>query len=104
MMQLPLSSAYSKVAEASNAHDAKLAKQKQRLDPKQHEPLFTNITKDFRGTLDYILYTSNSLMPTAVLELPSEVEVVAPNEQMPNAQYSSDHLALMSEFQYIRPK
>jgi hypothetical protein len=29
---------------------------------------------------------------------------VAPNEQMPNAQYSSDHLALMSEFQYIRPK
>ncbi|GAX83499.1 hypothetical protein CEUSTIGMA_g10924.t1 [Chlamydomonas eustigma] len=102
--KLPLSSAYSKMAEASNAHDAKLAKQKQRLDPKLHEPLFTNLTKDFRGTLDYILYTSNSLMPTAVLELPSEVEVAAPNEQMPNAQYSSDHLALMTEFQYARPK
>ena len=88
--------------EASNAHDAKLAKQKQRLDPKLHEPAFTNLTKDFKGTLDYILYTSSSLVPTAVLELPAEVEVVAPNEHMPNAQYSSDHLALLSEFQYVR--
>ena len=59
--------------------------------------------QDFRGTLDYILFTSNSLVPTAVLELPSDSEVVAPNEQMPNGQYSSDHLALLSEFQYIRP-
>ena len=31
--------------DASNAHDAKLAKQKQRLDPKLHEPVFTNLTK-----------------------------------------------------------
>ena len=33
-LQLPLSSAYSSMADANNAHDAKLAKQKQRLDPK----------------------------------------------------------------------
>ncbi len=88
--------------EASNAHDAKLVKQKQRLDPKLHEPLFTNSTKDFRGTLDYILYTNNSLVPTAVLELPSETDVAGPNEQMPNAQYSSDHLALLAEFTILR--
>jgi CCR4-NOT transcription complex subunit 6 len=101
--QLPLTSAYSTVWEASNAHDAKLAKQKQRLDAKLHEPAFTNLTKDFKGTLDYIWYTSNSLLPTAVLELPSEAEVVVgPNEFMPNATYSSDHIALMSEFQYVR--
>lgn len=99
---LPLTSAYSTIWDASNAHDAKLAKQKQRLDPKLHEPNFTNITRDFRGTLDYILYTNNSLVPTAVLELPADADVVAANEQMPNAQYSSDHLALLSEFQYIR--
>lgn len=44
-----------------------LQKQKQRLDARHHEPLFTNITKDFKGTLDYVLYTQSSLQPTAVL-------------------------------------
>lgn len=99
---LPLTSAYSTVWDASNAHDGKLAKQKQRLDSKLHEPHFTNVSKDFRGTLDYILFTNNSLVPTAVLELPAESEVVSGNEHMPNAQYSSDHLALLAEFQYVR--
>jgi CCR4-NOT transcription complex subunit 6 len=56
------------------------------------------MTRDFKGTLDYILYTNNSLVPTAVLELPADSEVVTGNEHMPNAQYSSDHLALLSEF------
>lgn len=68
--QLPLSSAYSAMADAPLSHDTKLAKQRARLDSRHHEPLFTNVTKDFRGTLDYILYTNTSLRPTAVLELP----------------------------------
>eukprot|EP00195_Chlamydomonas_chlamydogama_P016392 CAMPEP_0202900342 /NCGR_PEP_ID=MMETSP1392-20130828/11166_1 /ASSEMBLY_ACC=CAM_ASM_000868 /TAXON_ID=225041 /ORGANISM="Chlamydomonas chlamydogama, Strain SAG 11-48b" /LENGTH=568 /DNA_ID=CAMNT_0049586715 /DNA_START=168 /DNA_END=1874 /DNA_ORIENTATION=- len=99
---LPLLSAYARMWEANSAHDGRLAKQKQRLDQKHHEPGFTNITKDFKGTLDYILYTNNSLQPTAVLELPVEAEVQSrPDEQLPNAQYSSDHLALLSEFMYL---
>lgn len=36
---------------------------------------FTNVTRDFKGTLDYILYTSDSLAPAALLELPDEGEV-----------------------------
>ena len=91
------------MADANNSVDHRLAKQKQRLDPRNHEPLFTNVTKDFKGTLDYILYTNNSLQPTAVLELPIESEVLSrPDEQLPNAQFSSDHLALLAEFSYIR--
>ena len=43
-MQLPLSSAYSSVADANNAHDAKLAKQKQRLDPKVIGPSSLHLT------------------------------------------------------------
>ena len=73
---------------------------------KLHEPLFTNIGKGFKGTLDYILYTNTSLVPTAVLELPSETEVLmhgGQGEVMPNAQFSSDHIALLSEFQ-INPR
>ena len=54
-----------------------------------------------RGTLDYILYTTDSLQPTAVLELPCLEDILThPNEQLPNAQYSSDHIAMLAEFQY----
>ena len=35
---------------------------------------FTNLSKDFRGTLDYILFTTDSLVPAAALELPDESE------------------------------
>ena len=34
---------------------------------------FTNVSKDFKGTLDYILFTTDSLAPCALLELPEEV-------------------------------
>ena len=37
-----------------------------------HAVQFTNLSKDFKGTLDYILYTSDSLVPCAVLDLPEE--------------------------------
>lgn len=53
-----------------------------------------------RGTLDYIFYTTPSLQPTAILELPTDAEVQSrPDEPLPNAQYSSDHLCIMAEFQ-----
>ncbi|KAF5836569.1 phosphatase family [Dunaliella salina] len=103
MHSLPLHSAYASMHDANGSVDSRLQKQKQRLDPIMHEPLFTNATRDFKGTLDYILYTSNSLQPTAVLELPADPDVFSkPDEQLPNAQYSSDHVALLTEFQYIR--
>ena len=31
--------------------------QRRRMDPTTNEPLFTNCTRDFIGTLDYIFYT-----------------------------------------------
>jgi hypothetical protein len=46
--------------------------------PPSHVPpaprRFTNITRDFRGTLDYVLYTTDSLVPAAALELPDDSE------------------------------
>lgn len=32
-------------------------KQRRRMDQNSGEPLFTNCTRDFLGTLDYIFYT-----------------------------------------------
>ena len=34
--------------------------QKRRVDPATNEPLFTNCTRDFIGTLDYIFYSGMS--------------------------------------------
>jgi mRNA deadenylase 3'-5' endonuclease subunit Ccr4 len=58
--------------------------------------------RDYKGTLDYILYTRDSLQPRALLELPSEAEVGArPGEGLPNANWSSDHISLMCEFSVV---
>ena len=34
-----------------------MEQQRRRMDPTTNEPLFTNCTRDFIGTLDYIFYT-----------------------------------------------
>lgn len=39
-----------------------LDQQRRRLDPSTNEPLFTNCTRDFIGTLDYIFYTGEFLL------------------------------------------
>nr|CAB3496975.1 unnamed protein product [Digitaria exilis] len=54
--QLPLVSAYSSFARmAGVGYD--LDHQRRRMDPTTNEPLFTNCTRDFTGTIDYIFYT-----------------------------------------------
>ena len=64
---------------------------------------FTNMGQGFQGTLDYVLYTTNSLVPTATLELPDEADVKSSRSArsgLPNETWSSDHIALLAEFQY----
>ena len=62
---------------------------------------WTNVSKDFKGTLDYIFYTHESLVPIALLELPEDSTVQkTKNSGLPNEHWSSDHIALMAEFAY----
>lgn len=101
--RLPLASAYATVASASDVDHA-AQRQRRRLDPMTGEPMFTNITRDFKGTLDYVLYSRDSLVPSAALELPDESEVRSRGiPGLPNDLWSSDHVALMVEFQYRAP-
>lgn len=98
--QLPLASAYAAVAAAPD-DDHAAQRQRRRLDPATGEPRFTNLTRDFKGTLDYVLYTTDSLVPSAALELPDESETrTRTNAGLPNDHWSSDHVALMVEFSY----
>ncbi|KAB1222420.1 hypothetical protein CJ030_MR2G028748 [Morella rubra] len=93
--QLPLVSAYSSFARMGVGLG--LEQQRRRLDSTTNEPLFTNCTRDFIGTLDYIFYTADSLTVEALLELLDE-ESLRKDTALPSPEWSSDHIALLAEF------
>lgn len=93
--QLPLVSAYSSFARPGLG--LTLEQQRRRLDPSTNEPLFTNCTRDFIGTLDYIFYTADSLTVESLLELLDE-ESLRKDTALPSPEWSSDHIALLAEF------
>merc|ERR1711977_318162 len=78
-------------------------KQKKCICEETCEPRFTNYTVDFQGAIDYIFYTGDSLVTSAVLELPDENDIFRRNiSALPNAEWSSDHVALMAEFRFFK--
>ncbi|CAD6202260.1 unnamed protein product [Miscanthus lutarioriparius] len=94
--QLPLVSAYSSfVSMAGVGYD--LDHQRRRMDPATNEPLFTNCTRDFTGTIDYIFYTADSLTVESLLELLDE-DSLRKDTALPSPEWSSDHIALLAEF------
>lgn len=114
-------SAYSSFARMGGSLTAE--QQRRRMDPSSNEPLFTNCTRDFIGTLDYIFYTGSSPMPAnlqlslllrsvtfylymvsadtltveSLLELLDE-ESLRKDTALPSPEWSSDHIALLAEF------
>ena len=58
------------------------------------EPQFTNYTKLFKGTLDYVWFTPGRLKILAVTDLPSEADISEHGEALPSVCYPSDHLML----------
>ncbi|XP_047316119.1 LOW QUALITY PROTEIN: carbon catabolite repressor protein 4 homolog 2-like [Impatiens glandulifera] len=87
--QLPLVSAYSSLARMGIGVG--------RMDSNTNEPLFTNCTRDFIGTHDYIFYSADSLMVESLLELLDE-DSLKKNTALPSPEWSSDHVALLAEF------
>ncbi|KAG2549144.1 carbon catabolite repressor protein 4 homolog 1-like isoform X2 [Panicum virgatum] len=94
--QLPLVSAYSSFARMVGVGYG-LEHQRRRMDPATNEPLFTNCTRDFIGTVDYIFYTADSLTVESLLELLDE-ESLRKDTALPSPEWSSDHIALLAEF------
>ncbi|GAB4843747.1 Carbon catabolite repressor protein 4 1 [Ancistrocladus abbreviatus] len=92
--QLPLVSAYSSFVRGIGPA---LEHQRRRMDPATNEPLFTNCTKDFIGTHDYVFYTADSLTVESLLELLDE-NSLRKDTALPSPEWSSDHIALLAEF------
>ncbi|GFZ20919.1 DNAse I-like superfamily protein [Actinidia rufa] len=93
--QLPLVSAYSTFARM--AVGLGLEQHRRRMDPTTNEPLFTNCTRDFIGTLDYIFYSADTLTVESLLELLDE-DSLRKDTALPSPEWSSDHVALLAEF------
>ncbi|KAK1266794.1 hypothetical protein QJS04_geneDACA014593 [Acorus gramineus] len=92
--QLPLVSAYSSFVRMA------LDQHRRKMDPTTNEPLFTNCTRDFIGTLDYIFYTADSLMVDSLLELLDE-DSLRKDTALPSPEWSSDHIALLAGFRCV---
>ncbi|XP_052176843.1 carbon catabolite repressor protein 4 homolog 1-like isoform X2 [Diospyros lotus] len=93
--QLPLVSAYSSFARLGVGLG--LEQHRRRIDPTTNEPLFTNCTRDFIGTHDYIFYSADSLTVESLLELLDE-DSLRKDTALPSPEWSSDHIALLAEF------
>ena len=56
------------------------------------EPVFTNFTATFKGTLDYIWYTPGRLKVLAVNDIPDPLDIFEQcGDGLPSACYPSDH-------------
>eukprot|EP01006_Ploeotia_vitrea_P039285 TRINITY_DN66328_c10_g6_i1.p1 TRINITY_DN66328_c10_g6~~TRINITY_DN66328_c10_g6_i1.p1 ORF type:complete len:767 (+),score=333.22 TRINITY_DN66328_c10_g6_i1:1243-3543(+) len=63
------------------------------------EPVFTNLTGTFGGTLDYIFYSPQGLRRHALRPLPTAASIVEPFTALPCRAFPSDHLLLQSSFE-----
>jgi hypothetical protein len=69
------------------------------------EPPFTNLTGGWTGVLDYIWFSAESLLPVAVLAVPTASELTAASgTPLPNPQWPSDHLCLCADFALVPPE
>ncbi|KAG1056675.1 hypothetical protein G6F46_003836 [Rhizopus delemar] len=63
------------------------------------EMTFTNFTPGFKGILDYVWYSTNTLEVTSVLG-PIDNDYLSKVIGFPNAHFPSDHIPIMSEVKY----
>jgi mRNA deadenylase 3'-5' endonuclease subunit Ccr4 len=69
---------------------------KQKINSETREPRFTNFTRNFQGTLDYILHTDTNSQVVSLLELIDEEEVK--DAALPSLNRSSDHIPIATKF------
>jgi CCR4-NOT transcription complex subunit 6 len=63
------------------------------------EAEYTNYTEDFKGTLDYIWYSSESLSVLAISQVDDEGQL-SQETALPSSTRPSDHVSLVATFKY----
>mmetsp|Transcript_3043 Transcript_3043/g.8265 ORF Transcript_3043/g.8265 Transcript_3043/m.8265 type:complete len:640 (+) Transcript_3043:352-2271(+) len=65
------------------------------------EPQQTNYTLNFKGVLDYICYSRQTLRPLSVSPIPDESILTRHGDALPSTEFSSDHIMLISDMQIM---
>jgi len=65
------------------------------------EPQQTNYTLNFKGVLDYIWYSVQTLRPLSASPIPDESILTRHGDALPSTEFSSDHIMLISDMQII---
>jgi len=60
---------------------------------------YTNITGEYTGTLDYILYSGGLVIPKAVFE-PYTKDIYLQQTGLPSIYFPSDHISLFADFSF----
>lgn len=68
-------------------------------DYAENHPDFTVYTKEFIGTLDYLLYSSKHFKVSSVLNVPTHDPEVK-SSKLPNKTYPSDHFKIAARFTF----
>lgn len=63
------------------------------------EPQHTNYTMNFKGVLDYIWYSVQTLRPLSASPVPDESILTRHGNALPSTEFSSDHIMLISDMQ-----
>merc|ERR1719317_1299765 len=63
------------------------------------EAAYTNYTEDFKGTLDYIFFSSDLLAVLAVSQVDDEAQL-SQETALPSSTRPSDHLSLVATFMF----
>lgn len=62
--------------------------------------VYTNYTHEFKGVLDYIFVTSDTLQVAAILKPLSEEQLTAPLPAIPSPFNPSDHVSLFTQLMW----
>jgi len=65
------------------------------------EPQQTNYTLNFKGVLDYICYSVQTLRPLSASPVPDESILTRHGDALPSTEFSSDHIMLISDMQIM---
>jgi len=65
------------------------------------EPQQTNYTLNFKGVLDYICYSRQTLRPLSASPVPDETVLTRHGDALPSTEFSSDHIMLISDMQIM---
>eukprot|EP00537_Pseudo-nitzschia_pungens_P003745 CAMPEP_0172357986 /NCGR_PEP_ID=MMETSP1060-20121228/2328_1 /TAXON_ID=37318 /ORGANISM="Pseudo-nitzschia pungens, Strain cf. cingulata" /LENGTH=511 /DNA_ID=CAMNT_0013078961 /DNA_START=868 /DNA_END=2403 /DNA_ORIENTATION=+ len=65
------------------------------------EPQQTNYTLNFKGVLDYMCYSVQTLRPISASPVPDESILKRHGEALPSTEFSSDHIMLISDMQIM---